>query len=273
MRVNKTGYRGVFKGFRQGEFLAILNVNGKNHSKSFTSKEDAAIYWDDIARSAGRQYFNFPKDGEKHISDQGRTVMDHREKIRHDKLRMGINTITETVEGKLVEISIVKCSCCKKQETKRFATYAQPTVISTIFRNSGWDVTRKGEWTCPACLKAKREKPQEPVNMSPAKPHAPIKPEAIAAVRAPTARETIAIADALAPLFDKGRYKAGHDDRSIGKALELPAAMVAKVREELHGPIKGDPEIDAIKSELSAIISMIKPLEQRIAATEKRICG
>ena len=201
--------------------------------------------------------------------------LDTRERLRHEMLAMGINTKTQTIDNKIVEFKYVTCSCqnCSDVQEKRFSPQALPNVVSLAFQSMGWLVTKKWAWTCPKCVAAKREKPQEPVNMSPAKPHAPIKPEAIAAVRAPTARETIAIADALAPLFDKGRYKAGHDDRSIGKALELPAAMVAKVREELHGPIKGDPEIDAIKSELSAILSMIKPLEQRIAATEKRICG
>jgi len=201
--------------------------------------------------------------------------LDTRERLRHEMLAMGINTKTQTICNKIVEFKYVSCSCqnCSETQEKRFSPQAFPNVVSLSFQSMGWEVTKKWSWTCPKCAAAKREKLLEPVTMSPAKPHSPIKPDAIANVRAPTVRETIAIADALAPLFDKGRYKAGHDDRSIGKDLELPAAMVAKVREELHGPIKGDPEIDAIKSDLADIVALTKELAQRVAATEKRICG
>ena len=86
---------------------------------------------------------------------------------------------------------------------------------------------------------------------------------------APTPRQVVAIADALAEHLNEGRYRSGWSDHRVGNDLKIPAALVAKVREDLHGPLKGNPEIDSLRGELSAWFAIGDDLRNRLNHLEQ----
>lgn len=97
--------------------------------------------------------------------------------------------------------------------------------------------------------------------------------------REPTAQERAKIRTALETHFDDatGCYLDGYSDQRIGTDLNLPWAMVTKIREAAYGPIRVDPEIAGLRAEMTAIGSKIEALvrEQqgalaRLAAIEKK---
>jgi hypothetical protein len=51
----------------------------------------------------------------------------------------------------------------------------------------------------------------------------------------------------------KGCYLNGYNDERVSKELNLPRALIAKVREESGLKIKGNPEVIALRSELEAL--------------------
>jgi len=79
-------------------------------------------------------------------------------------------------------------------------------------------------------------------------------------LREPTTKEIAAIARSLDESFDslRGAFVEGHNDRTIGAKLNLPWAIVQKVREELFGPLKSSSEIDALNEQLEALNQLVR---------------
>jgi len=70
-----------------------------------------------------------------------------------------------------------------------------------------------------------------------------------------------------------GRYEAGWSDAKIAEETGLSAQFVAEIREAHCGPLRGDPEVDALKSEVATIKAMLNEVEARLAKAETRLAS
>ncbi len=84
------------------------------------------------------------------------------------------------------------------------------------------------------------------------------------AVRQPNIDEMALIFKKLDECFEDGLYLDGWSDQKIGASLGLPWAMVALVREKMRGPIKEDPAVKALRSDLESWMSMGAELKTRL---------
>lgn len=82
----------------------------------------------------------------------------------------------------------------------------------------------------------------------------------------PTLKEARTIMDLIEAHFIEkdGRYKDGWSDDKIAQALDLPRAMITKVRDEAYGPIKAPTELLALKSEIEATAGIVTELKKRL---------
>ena len=168
-------------------------------------------------------------------------------------------------------------ACNGKWETWVPPTYP-PKILERKFQQAGWVIgatQRKNR--CPTCSRAKRTKKEEKVagkSMG----------EALASLqkagsvvrdsgepRQLTKAEERRVFTKLNEVFDetKGQYVNGYDDKSVARMLDLPWALVAKLREESGLVIKGDPVILGLRQEATALRTMLEDLELRIKALEK----
>lgn len=101
-----------------------------------------------------------------------------------------------------------------------------------------------------------------------------------ATVRPLTAEERAKVRGFLERYFDeeRGYYLEGQSDETIGRKAEVPFAAVTALREAAYGPLKGDPELIALKEvlaqqrkELDALLEKAGRLEQSIATTERKV--
>ena len=94
-------------------------------------------------------------------------------------------------------------------------------------------------------------------------------------VRDPTPDQRTKIRQLLDGHFDdaKGCYLDGYSDQRVGQELGVPWAMVTKIREAAYGPIRSDPEIEAIKGEILKIQGAIAVVVERVDRIEKRYRG
>ena len=83
--------------------------------------------------------------------------------------------------------------------------------------------------------------------------------------------EGCAVAEPAGERLVDGRYRPGWSDHRIGDDLVIPAALVAKVREDLHGPLKGDPEVNALRGDLAAWLAIGDELRSRHDRLEQTI--
>ena len=96
-----------------------------------------------------------------------------------------------------------------------------------------------------------------------------------AVVREPTAEHRLRIRRALDEHFDdaKGCYLDGMTDQRLGDNLKVPWKWIEQIREAAYGPIRTDPEIEAVRGEIVAIKAALAKAEQRLAAVEARFKG
>lgn len=97
-------------------------------------------------------------------------------------------------------------------------------------------------------------------------------------VREPTIAEVVKVAELLDLHFDEGRFKEGWDDDRVARDLDLPRALVVRIREASphHGPLREDPAIVALRSEIAAARqmhtefgAMLEELSERLTVLEK----
>jgi hypothetical protein len=87
----------------------------------------------------------------------------------------------------------------------------------------------------------------------------------------PDPMRVIKVYQKLETVFSDGRFAPGWSDERIGNELGgLSKDFVAKIRIEAFGPIKGDPEIEALKSDVDAAKALLRQIEDRIAQAERR---
>ena len=184
-------------------------------------------------------------------------------RIRADAARLGIQTIRTVVDGRTVQVGRSVGAACEGHDEIRQPLDIPAEAIQAAFEAKGW--TGFGiRPLCPACTRTTR-KPED----TPMLPRQKITKAAMDQMPAPTPRQVVAIADALAERLAEGRYRPGWSDHRLGDDLKLPAALVAKVREDLHGPLKGDPEIDALRGDLTAWLSIGDDIRRRLDHLEQ----
>jgi len=184
-------------------------------------------------------------------------------RLRAEAERLGIQTIRTVADGRTVRVARSVCAACEGHDQFRPPADATAADLQATFEARGWTGFGRRP-LCPSCSRTPR-KPEDSAML----PRQKITRTAMDQMPAPTARQVVAIADALAEHLDDGRYRPGWSDHRVGDALTLPAALVAKVREDLHGPLKGDPEIEAFRSDLDAWMSIGADLRDRLDHLEQ----
>lgn len=93
-----------------------------------------------------------------------------------------------------------------------------------------------------------------------------------APVRQPTGPEMRRIFGLLEEKFDDkvGTYNPGWSDKRVGDELDLPWAMIRDVREMAGMKMRVDPEIAALKNDLTAAAELVAGLLTRLHALEKK---
>lgn len=176
---------------------------------------------------------------------------------------------TEMREGPL-PVSIVEyiCDRCPQtwKEILKSGTKINPEHIAKRARRDGWVApTYRGKARCPECQNQKKAAPDMSETTMLPKPNTGTKVE----LRDPTPSEKLKIRTLLDTHFDdsKGMYLNGYSDQKVGEELNIPWAMVTKLREVAYGPIRVDPEIAEMQSELNKIRSEFKVAQEKLEAS------
>jgi len=139
-----------------------------------------------------------------------------------------------------------------------------PDAVHQIFRKLGWIVgTRRARSNrCPECqLHPESSKERQAMSVS----------STVTGI--PTISQTVAVASVLDHYFDAkaGRFTDGWNDERVSAETKVPRALVIKIREEgPWGELKGDPELEAIKADVGAVSTMLRDIEARLQAMERR---
>jgi hypothetical protein len=181
---------------------------------------------------------------------------------------------------------VFACSSCGREHAERFpGGRMSPEHAAKRARRAGWiaEPDRASGSVCPECQAARRERAPGERPEPKKEPAVSVTPMITAQVpptlREPTQQERMKIRSALDQHFDDaaGCYLAGYSDQRIGTELNVPWAMIAKIREAAYGPIKVDPEIAGLRAEVTGLGAKIEALvkEQqgvlsRLAALEKK---
>lgn len=180
----------------------------------------------------------------------------------------GISCATEIHDGKPMRMASVICStptCHTKQPRSHSPGAASHHLIKELGQK-GWAETKRG-WLCPSCSHRQRSLPASP--LTPKEKSMPAPNAAAPVAPMPSVQQMVAVADKLEGVFKDGRYESGWSDDRIAEALSIPRVIVAKVRDEhpLFGPLKSNPAIDAIKSDIAAVKTLFA---EQIGDLEKR---
>jgi glycine/D-amino acid oxidase-like deaminating enzyme len=142
---------------------------------------------------------------------------------------------------------------CGHQEARFWRELSDAETAAGNFRRQGWVVGDRN--ICPACQKAARQAKKERSSMS-----------------VGNALNAVKVFKKLEEVFAGGRYAAGWSDERVGKECGgLSKAFVAEIREAEIGPIKGDPEVDALKADVASLEEMLTAVKTRLAKVEQRI--
>lgn len=167
------------------------------------------------------------------------------------------------------------CSRCSVEaEVKPRMPLNPEEVAKRCERDFGWqaDGYRKSVARCPNCLakKVEGDRPEKEV-----KDMEHLKKAGTDTLRDPTPQERQRIRALLDKQFDDaaGCYLDGYSDQKIGADLNLPWAMVTKIREAAYGPIKVDPEVAGLRAELSDLRRKIDALTQAHNGAIERLAG
>lgn len=190
----------------------------------------------------------------------------------------GYTIVSAMADGRRRYSARMVCRCCGAHHDLALANNARsPNFVADKARQLGWDARpdRPAAWRCAACVSATpKPDPDEPLRkVLPMKPQ-PVTPKP-ATVREATPEEKRRVREKLDGYFDeaKGMYLDGYSDQRVGKELDLPWAMVAKLREAAYGPIRADPEIEGIKAGIATLTAEAAKLATRLEAVEKRFRG
>lgn len=90
-------------------------------------------------------------------------------------------------------------------------------------------------------------------------------------VRPLTVDERVGVRNLLDTHFDDkaGAYLNSYSDQRIGKEVNVPWAAVAKMREAAYGPLKSNPELDAIAKMIETMETKLKSLDAIVVDARK----
>ena len=178
------------------------------------------------------------------------------------------------------------------------AQQANPQFIKRLFMEIGWtvDIYKQQNVHCPACMLRRRQKKQAPnekavhpvlrlvektepapvaqtakeAQMTTPTPLHAAKAAAPAVPRQPTPAERAKIRDVLEIQFDglKGMYYDGYSDQKVGEVCSVPWAIVSQIREAAYGPIRQDPEIARLESDLEMIKKQLVEAQKQVSAAQ-----
>jgi hypothetical protein len=144
--------------------------------------------------------------------------------------------------------------------------------VERMARAKGWDCdkNRPRRTICPDC---KARPPLKVTAPKPTKPTIPKEtPMTTSALRPATPDERMRIRHKLDEVFDdsKGMYLDGYSDQRVAEDLKLPRKMIEQIREAAYGPIRTDPELDQLRTDIAALVAQASTLANRLAEVEKR---
>lgn len=161
-----------------------------------------------------------------------------------------------------------------------------PQAIAKLFQRAGWEVDQhnKSKCFCPTCVKSSRRSRESvtvrrlpPINQKPTeelekmtKPIDLTNAHPTVDVRTIPSDVKMKIRNRLDENFDdeKGVYLAGYSDEKIATELDIPRSQVFAYREMAYGPLKSDPEVDAIMAALVDLRSQLANIQSELAKVE-----
>lgn len=147
-----------------------------------------------------------------------------------------------------------------------------PDFISKRATQEGWLAPPfHGRVRCPACRQSSNRRGERPGDTTMTKPEAPIAQAPRPVPREPTGDERFRIRGLLDSHFDDkvGAYLGDWSDQRIGTELNLPWAIVAKIREAAYGPIRVDPEMAKLTAEQAGLKARLTQAQEAVAARQK----
>lgn len=169
---------------------------------------------------------------------------------------------------------LVPCDACHKQVEAFHMRNKLPTdQIRKKIVNAGWMLNGGKHAECPNHFSITA--PKRKVEPMPEFLHA-TKVDWHDEPVTPTERTKAAKREALTWLeeafnVERGNYKAGVDDASIAKETGLSEEAVKALREDFYGPLKVPSELETLRSEVAAKLTLVDRLEtdlKRHAETE-----
>lgn len=182
------------------------------------------------------------------------TAMD---RITIELEHLGIQTLRRVNSGAREIVRRVECHACGAVEEFKSAPRVATEGVLKIIGQRGWTVGKRLQ--CPSCNGKSRK---ETMAMVDQKRDVPVD------VVSPSVAQVVAISRLLDAHFVDGAYLNGYSDRRVSEETGCPMVMVQKVRRDAFPPMI-DPEVLALRSDLTTIQAMLAEAVTRLAAVEK----
>ena len=147
--------------------------------------------------------------------------------------------------------------------------------VQRAMQGTGWQLNG-ARMCCPRCVaantaRAKGDRPDPKPQAKP--PPAEVPPMTDQQPREASPQERVKIRSILDKHFDDGagQWLDGYSDQRAGEEIGVPWALVTRIREAAYGPIRVDPELAAVKTELIQIGRELTTLTERHGAAQKRL--
>lgn len=188
-------------------------------------------------------------------------------------------------EGKFEHFVEVRCARCDRVEELHQGPNTDttdPDQLRKRMLSKGWefDAFRKKNCICPECQKDQRdldeEEPKMPKPTLVAANSEPTMPQQAAPPRTSlTSDERFKVRQLLDQHFDDkmGAYLNQYSDQRIGTELEVPWKLVFDIREAAYGPIREDPRIAAIRSDMAKLERQMSELTRGMTDLRTKIGG
>lgn len=205
--------------------------------------------------------------------------------------------IKNTPFGDTFHPSVVfTCGICEAEHAERFpGGDLSPDHAAKRARRRGWTVEtdKFGSNRCPSCISTRQEAARgeraekvTPIHNQPNREsvvvlhrnrgpaQAPALPSAEEiATRRPTPDQRTKIREALEAYFESkaGHFTHGYSDEKIAQELKLPRVFVEEIREVGFGPIRSDPELDALKAAIAAAQKQVTEATEKVALAQLEV--
>ena len=170
----------------------------------------------------------------------------------------------------LRSVARIWCAQCGETLDISLAASRHADDVERCARAKGWDCdkNRPRRTLCPDC----KARPRAVITRKPTTPTIRTDMPMTSTVRPATPDERMRIRHKLDEVFDdsKGMYLDGFSDQRVAEDLKLPRKMIEQIREAAYGPIRTDPEIDQLRTDIAALIAQASTLANRLADVEKR---